>query len=254
MKIKGILFDKDGTLLKFGSIWPKVIGDVIDDLLEMIGEEGNKTLKNELCKSIGLKDGVVDEKGILASGTSLDITRAFQDVLPKDIRYLHEWLSERVLEKTKQSIEHVESVCNLSPLFSALRNKGIVVGIATADDYETTALCLEHLGIREDIQFVGTADLYEKKPSSQVVEKFCEKFGLAREEVAMVGDTVIDMQTAKNSKSGFGIGVLSGVGSKEELEKLADFVIPNVEHLINHDKFIWEVKGDVRINERSFTA
>lgn len=240
MKIKGILFDKDGTLLKFGSIWPKVIGDVIDDLLRMTGEQDNETLKNELCMSIGLKDGVVDEKGILASGTSLDIATAFQEILSKDVPALHEWLSEQVLVKTKQSIEHVESVCNLSPLFSALRKKGVAVGIATADDYETTTLCLEHLGISDDIQFIGTADLYEKKPSSQVVEKFCEKFGLAREEVVMVGDTIIDLQTAKNSQSGYGVGVLSGVGSKEELQKLADFVIPNVEHLIMNDKFIWE--------------
>ncbi|TYR78188.1 HAD family hydrolase [Priestia megaterium] len=241
MKIKGILFDKDGTLLKFGSIWIKVIGEVIDELLEIIGETDNANLKKQLGFSIGLRDGKVDEKGHLASGTSLDIANAFTGVLPKEIPSLHEWLSEQVLEKTKQSMEYVEPACHLSPLFSALKKKGVVIGIATADDYETTTLCLQHLGIRDEIQFVGTADLYEKKPSSQVVEKFCEKFGLALEEVAMIGDTVIDLQTAKNSQAGYGIGVLSGVGSEEELQKLADFVIPNVEHLINkNDQFIWD--------------
>ncbi|MGM0877862.1 MAG: HAD family hydrolase [Bacillota bacterium] len=241
MKIKGILFDKDGTLLKFGSIWIKVIGNVIDELLEMIGESDNVNLKKQLCLSIGLRDGEVDEKGHLASGTSLDIANSFQKVLPKNIPFLHQWLSEHVLEKTKQLIEYVEPVCNLSPLFSALREKGIVIGIATADDYETTILCLRHLGIREEIAFLGTSDLYEKKPCSQVVEKFCEQFGFEQEEVAMVGDTVIDLQTAINSRAGYGVGVLSGVGSEEELKKLADFVIPNVEHLINkNDKFIWE--------------
>ncbi|PLR77017.1 HAD family hydrolase [Bacillus sp. V3-13] len=241
LKIKGVLFDKDGTLLRFGSIWIKVIEDVIDHLLEMIGETCNLNLRKQLFMSIGLRDGNVDEKGHLASGTSLDIANAFQAVLPKDIPFLHQWLSQHLLEKTKESIEYVQPVCDLSLTFSALKEKGIVIGIATADDYETTTLCLEHLGIRNEVQFLGTADLYEKKPCSQMVEKFCEKFGFKTEEVAVVGDTVIDLQTAKNSNAGYGIAVLSGVGSEGELQKLADFVIPSVEHLINkNDKFIWD--------------
>jgi phosphoglycolate phosphatase len=241
LKIKGILFDKDGTLLKFGTIWIKVIGEVIDQLLEIIGQPGNSNLKQKLCHSIGLVDGKVDEKGLLASGTSLDISSAFMEVLPMEVPSLHQWLSEQVLEKTKQSIEYVEPVCDLSSLFSELKEMGIIIGIATADDYETTTLCLRHLGILNEIQFIGTADLYEKKPSSHMVEKFCEKFGLKPEEVAMVGDTVIDIETARNSEAGFGIGVLSGVGSKEELTKLADLVIPNVEYLINeNNRFILE--------------
>ncbi|MBD1382224.1 hypothetical protein [Metabacillus arenae] len=48
-------------------------------------------------------------------------------------------------------------------------------------------------------------------------------------------------KTAKNNEAGYAIGVLSGVGSEEELQKLADFVIPNVEYLINKNhQFIWE--------------
>lgn len=241
MKIKGILFDKDGTLLQFGSIWIKVVEEVIDELLKMIGETGNRILKKKLCLSIGLKDEEVDEKGFLASGTTLDIANAFQEVLPKHIPYLPQWMSENIYKKTKESIDYVKPVCNLSALLSAIQQKGIIIGIATADDFETTVLCLQHLGIENEIQFLGTGDVYEKKPCSQVVEKFCEQFGLEKEEVAFVGDTVVDLKTAKNGKVRYGIGVLSGVGSKQELQNLADFIIPNVEHLLNSsNKFIWE--------------
>ncbi|WP_027416371.1 HAD family hydrolase [Aneurinibacillus terranovensis] len=247
MKIKGILFDKDGTLLKFGSIWIKVIDDVINQLLQVIGETGNFELKQKLGISIGLMNGEVDEKGILASGTSLDISSAFKEVLPIEVPSLHQWMSEQIFIKSRQWIEYVEPVCDLSPLFSIIRNKGIVIGIATADDYETTTLCLEYLGIQDDIQFLGTADLYEKKPSPQMVEIFCEKFGLKAEEVVIVGDTVVDLQTAKNSKAGFGIGVLSGVGTEKELQKLANFVIPTVQHLIDeNDNFIFD-KGAIPV-------
>jgi phosphoglycolate phosphatase len=241
LKIKGILFDKDGTLLQFGTIWIKVVEEIIDDLLKMIGKTGNRDLQKQLCLSIGLRNGEVDEKGHLASGTTLDIANAFQAVLPKQIPLLHQWVSENILKKMKQLIEYVKPVCNLTSLFSAIKQKGVIIGIATADDYETTVFCLHHLGIKNEIQFLGTADLYEKKPGAQVVEKFCEQFGLEKEEVAVVGDTVVDLKTAQNSKVRYGIGVLSGVGSKQELQSLADFVIPNVEHLINsNNEFIWE--------------
>ncbi|NGP44529.1 HAD family hydrolase [Bacillaceae bacterium SIJ1] len=241
MGIKGILFDKDGTLLQFGTVWIKVMNEVIDDILDVIGETGNKALKNRLCLAIGLNDDKVDEKGLLASGTTVDMAQAFQAILPENIPFLEQWMADKIYVKTQESIDCVKPVCDLSALFSALKQKGMIIGIATADDFDTTVLCLKHLGVQNDIQFLGTSDLFEKKPSSQIVDKFCEQFGLENEEIAFVGDTLVDLQTAKNGEVGHGIGVLSGVGSERELQSLADFVIPNIEYLINgDDKFIWE--------------
>lgn len=241
MGIKGILFDKDGTLLKFNEIWIQIANEVIEELLESIGEKENEALKEKLSDSIGFRNGKIDEKGYLASGTSLDISTAFNSVLPKEMPHLHQWLSERLLHKTREQIDNVKPVCNLDLLFSALNDKGIITGIATSDDYETTILCLQQLGIANYVQFIGTADLYKKKPDPEVVEEFCNKFHLKREEVVIVGDTVIDMQLAKNSNAKYGIGVMSGVGSYKELSQLAHYVIPSVEYLIeSNDKFIWE--------------
>jgi phosphoglycolate phosphatase len=244
LAIKGILFDKDGTLLQFREIWIQITNEVIEELLESIEEKENETLKEKLFDSIGLRNGEIDEKGYLASGTSLDMATAFNSVLPKDMPHLHLWLSERLLHKTRENIDNVKPVGNLELLFSTLKDKGIIVGIATADDYETTKLCLQQLGIENAVQFIGTADLYEKKPDPEVVEEFCKKFHLKKEEVVVVGDTVIDMQLAKNSHAGYGIGVLSGVGSYKELHQLAHYVIPSVEYLIDpNDLFIWELKN-----------
>ncbi|MEH7480971.1 HAD family hydrolase [Neobacillus drentensis] len=244
MEIKGILFDKDGTLLKFNELWIPIANEVIEELLESIGYKENEALKEKLCDSIGLRNGKIDEKGYLASGTSLDIATAFKRVLPKDMPHLHHWLSERLLHKTRENIENVKPVSNLNLLFSTLNDKDIIVGIATSDDYEITKLCLQQLGIDNAVQFIGTADLYKKKPDSEVVEEFCKKFRLKREEVIIVGDTVIDMQLAKNSNARYGIGVMSGIGSYKELSQLAHFVIPSVDYLIEpNDMFIWELKN-----------
>lgn len=244
MEIKGILFDKDGTLLRFKEIWIQIANEVIEELLTSIEEKENETLKEKLFDSIGLRNGEVDEKGILASGTSLDIATAFKRVLPKDIPHLHHWLSEGFLNKTRDNIDRVKPVGNLHLLFSTLKDKGVIVGIVTADDYETTKLCLQQLGIENTVQFIGTSDLYKKKPNPEMVEEFCKKFRLKREEVAIVGDTVVDMQFAKNSNVRYGIGVMSGVGSYEELSQLAHYVLPSVEYLIDpNDNFIWDKKN-----------
>lgn len=239
--IKGILFDKDGTLLRFSEIWIQISYEIIDELLISIEDKRKTTLKEKLCHSIGLRNGKVDEKGYLAWGTSKDIAEAFNKVLPKEMPHLHQWLSERLLAKTKEHIDKIKPVCDLSLLFSSLKHKGIIAGIATADDYETTKLCLQQLGIINEVQFLGTADLYKKKPYPEVVEEFCKKFHLEKEEVVIVGDTIIDMQLAKNSCARFGVGVLSGVGSYQELHQLAHFIIPSVDYLIDgNGRFIWE--------------
>ncbi|UOK57717.1 HAD hydrolase-like protein [Bacillus sp. OVS6] len=164
LEIKGILFDKDGTLLQFREIWIQISYEIIDELLNRIEDKGNTTLKEKLCHGIGLRNGIVDEKGYLACGTSLDMADAFNKILPKDMPHLHQWLSERLLAKTKEHIDKIKPVCDLSLLFSSLTHKGIIAGIATADDYETTKLCLQQLGILNDVQFLGTADLYKKSP------------------------------------------------------------------------------------------
>lgn len=239
MGIKGVLFDKDGTLLNFGMLWVAIEYEVIEALLERVGEAENDELKEALCASIGLHNGQVDEKGYFASGTSLDISRAFQAVLPYDIPDLHEWLVEQATLKTKEHIQNVKPTCDLQTLFSQLKEKGITIGIATSDDNEITRLCIEALRIKEYISFVGTAELYPKKPDPDVVYAFCRSFGLQPHEVAIVGDTEKDLQLAKNSGAGCGIGVLCGVGSKEELSVFADFVVPSPASLIREGLLIW---------------
>ncbi len=240
MGIKGVLFDKDGTLLNFGMLWVAIEYEVIDALLERVGEARNSGLKEALCTSIGLHNGQVDEKGYFASGTSLDISRAFQAVLPYDIPDLHEWLVEQATLKTKEHIRNVQPTCDLQTLFSQLKEKGITIGIATSDDNEITRLCIEALRIEEYISFVGTAELYPKKPNPTVVHEFCRRFGLQPHEVAIVGDTEKDLQLAKNSGAGCGISVLCGVGSEGELSVFADFIVPSPAHLIQDGVLIWD--------------
>jgi phosphoglycolate phosphatase len=241
MVIKGILFDKDGTLIKFKEIWSALTLEIIEELLDLENETNNDGLRQKLAHSIGLDGEEIDERGFLASGTTQDIAKQFNRVLSKEEPGVYPWLKERIHTKTKEREDCILPTCDVRKLLSTLKEKGIVVGVATSDDYETTCVCMDKIGVSEYIDFIGTGDRYNKKPDPQVVEVFCKEHNLQLEEVAMVGDTICDMKLAVNSKIGCGVGVLSGVGSKETLQELATYVVGNMEHMIDKNgKFIWE--------------
>jgi HAD superfamily hydrolase (TIGR01549 family) len=248
--IKGLLFDKDGTLIEFHTIWVKVALDLVKELNLLLKAE-DASLTDDLLQAIGFQNNQVDPKGILAGGTKLDIAEAFEAVirqkglpLPETLSetgLLQQWVSETLLQITRLNIDQIRPAANLTKLLDHLREQGIRVGIATADDRETTNLYLQTLQIDHYFEFVGTSDSYEKKPHPSVFQAFCSHFGLRSEEVVVVGDTVVDLHLAKNSSAGLAIGVLSGAGSQQDLEPLADLILPSIEGLVREDgRFVWQ--------------
>lgn len=230
--IKGILFDKDGTLITFHNLWVQMIDNVISKLLTKTNQENDKHLKKKLLQAVGVMEGNVSGKEILASGTSYDTAIAFQSLLSIDLPELHTSIKDNQLEFTRNHLDLIKGIGNIKELFKQLKEKGIIIGVVTADDAATTVLTLKKLGIEEDVQFIATADLYAPKPSPESFHIFCEKFHLKPKEIAMVGDTIVDLQFAKNSHAGYAVGVLSGTGTKEELYPLADYIVKDIDDLI----------------------
>ncbi|MGM7721360.1 HAD family hydrolase [uncultured Metabacillus sp.] len=246
-KIKGILFDKDGTLIDFHSIWVPVALDLVDQLLVKVAADKNDDLKRDLLKSIGVEEELISADGILASGTTRDITHAFEAILQKhgfvfrSSQSLYEWTTERLLASTRNHVENIQPAADLKSLLQGLTDRGVAIGIATADDYETTKICLEKLQVEQYFGFIGTSDRYEKKPNPFMLEAFCSQFQLMPEEVVMVGDTIVDILFAKNAAAGLAIGVLSGASKKEHLEPEADMILPSVRDLITVDgRLVWD--------------
>ena len=60
MNIKGMIFDKDGTLMDFASFWIPVAENAVKNILEMVG--GDFSLSDKMLSSIGAYSGI---RGIL---------------------------------------------------------------------------------------------------------------------------------------------------------------------------------------------
>ncbi len=218
MRIKGVIFDKDGTLIEFSDMWRRSLEEFFDKYsLE-------EDIKVEIRNKIGIaKDFSVVENSILAAGTMGDLVDVMKDYFPQEKNELHKEIGEHFLCYMEKHPDMIIPTCDLKSLFEELTAREIKIGVITADDYHQAKLCLKILGLDRYIQFLATGDRYLNKPNPESLDAFCEKFSISRKEVAIVGDSDIDMILGK--KAGLSIGVLSGVGSEKMLKEYADFVI-----------------------------
>lgn len=239
--------------MDFYSCWVPVGTQIADLLLEEVGLKDDPSIKASLLTAIGLHGNRIDPAGILAAGTTQDMSEAFGRVLrekqvnPAKLENLNDWLTKELYQLTLSNRHNLKPTADLHLLFSQLRNHGLKIGIATADDLESTKFFLELTGVLAYIDFIGTSDYYEKKPSPNMLRAFCEVGNMSAEEVAIVGDTMTDIRFARNGAAGLAIGVLSGVSGLAELED-TDLVIPSVADIVQADgRLIWKYNLEKRI-------
>ncbi len=228
--IKGILFDKDGTLLDFNGTW---LGPYIEASAYIANSAGHPELSEELMR----KGGYIPETGewasdaLLASGSNRQILDFWSGEVGEPIEgQRRERIQAIFLQAAQRCIPVME---DLRSFLSGLKDRGIVLGLATMDDEENAAGMLVQLKLEGLFDFVCGADSgYGVKPEPGMVHAFCRTCGLLPEEVIMVGDSPIDLNMGKNAGVAIAAGVLTGAHNRCELERFADVVMPDISSLV----------------------
>ena len=227
MAIKGILFDKDGTLIEFDGFFGFTY-------LKMLQSHFGHSEAEALAMLV--KTGFVPETGTCLGGSALaseplgQIVRLWWPELPEAItqaraREIDENFDREALQKPK-------AVAELTQVFDELRAAGYILGVATNDVEAAAHAHMSHLGVVDHFDMlIGADSVVAPKPHGNMIRLFSEKIGLEPHEIAMVGDNAHDMNEARAGGAGLAIGVLSGNSTSEDLEPLADHVIHNVAHL-----------------------
>lgn len=215
--IRAILFDKDGTLLQFTEGWvDSIVGFLEDKILD-----DNK--KREIFREIGIReDGGVEENSILSSETAMDLAIIFLKYLDEDLDEIYGELDDHLLNYLKKNNKFIRETCDLRSLFEALKDRGILIGIFTSDNYRQAKYSMDYLGLDSFIDFYAAADIYKKKPNKESLEVFKRKYSLEDQEIIIVGDSRVDMVFGENTIK---VGVLCGTGSREMLAKYTDNII-----------------------------
>lgn len=215
--IRAILFDKDGTLLQFTEGWvDSIVGFLENKILD-----DNK--KRKLFKEIGIReDGGVEENSILSSETAMDLAIIFSKYLDEDLDEIYRELDDHLLNYLKENNKFIRETCDLRKLFEALRDRKILIGIFTSDNYRQAKYSMDYLDLDSFIDFYAAADIYKKKPNKESLEVFKKKYSLEDQEIIIVGDSRVDMVFGEDTVK---VGVLCGTGSREMLAKYTDNII-----------------------------
>lgn len=241
--IRAIIFDKDGTLFNYGEVWGSIIAQSLQQALpiQKLSSEKKKLCLREFQIVIGVdesghsySDGILFRHDRWMSAT----WRLFKLCLRYHLSPIKVYkatvsLAKRSDHGLKEKLENLDFP-DVRKVFEACHQRGYIMGMVTNDTYLSTSMFLEKMDVYKYISFIrtGESSSCKHKPNPQAIKQFCTENKLSSNEVCIVGDTILDMQFAKNGKVGYKVSVLTGSGDKEALEKLSDAIYPTLKDIL----------------------
>jgi len=226
---EAFLFDKDGTLVSFDH-WLSVMVERAARLGRHLGLSTKD--KDALLKFMGvdphtgegLPQGIIHlprcdaELKVAAYLEALGVSRSLELVSAVFREVDQEFPFERYIKPTPRAEEFLAGV----------KGAGGRVGIVTGDSAAATRRQLAALGWEGLVDVVvGTDVCPARKPAPEPVVQACAALGVAPELGVMVGDSPADLLAGRNAGCP-SIGVLTGLGNREELMPLADALVPDL--------------------------
>lgn len=233
MAIRGILFDKDGTVIDYRRTWVPINKDVA-----LYAARGDAALAAELLRLHGQDPDTdaVTANSVLAAGSIYDVADAFAGHLgartPPDLA----GAIDRIY--SEGGARHAVPVEGAEQTLAELRRRGFRLGVATNDSEGGLTASLSRCGLLALLDFsVGCDSGFGSKPDPRMVHAFCAAAAVAPAEVAMVGDAVVDLAMGRAAGAGLTVGVLGGTSAREGLAGLADLIVANIGELLARPEF-----------------
>lgn len=196
--IKCAIFDLDGTLLY---------------TLDSIVYHLNNTLRSN-----GLREITVEQcREFIGNGARLLVTRAVGVSGVDDENTVARVLKEYNAAYNTEPLPHTYPYDGITELVDALVESGVKVGVVTNKPEPTALQLCEHF-FGEKIALVrgGRAGAILKPEPTDTLDMIAA-FGASPESTAFIGDTSVDIETAKNARAILSIGVEWGFRDYREL-------------------------------------
>lgn len=225
--IKAVLFDKDGTLIDFERTW---LGIAEALALEAAGGDRREAERLLVLGGFDVSARRFLPDSVIAAGTNAEVVDLWFPTLAPEAR------ARRVADfdafTAREGAARAVLLPGVGQALAALHGAGLKLGVATNDSTEGASLTMQALGLLPLLDAVyGYDAVSEPKPAPGPVLAFAEKAHLSPFEVGVVGDNRHDLVMARAAGAGLSVGVLSGTGTRETLESLADAVLDSVADL-----------------------
>ncbi len=212
-KFDAVIFDLDGTLL---------------DTLKDLGDAMNRVLKAH-----GWPEHPESAyKKFVGNGA----TRLIERAVPGDARtpeVIKECLREFLDDYSQNWAVNTKPYPGIPELLEGLQGHQIIMSVLSNKIHDFTLMCVNRfLPSFTFAQVLGEREGIPKKPDPAGALEIVQETGIPAEKTLYVGDTAIDMQTARAAGM-FAVGVLWGFRERDELEENgADALVERPEEIM----------------------
>ena len=221
--VKGIIFDKDGTLFDFTATWGVWCRNFI---MELSG--GDPARMTRLADVLGydLVRSAIRPDAIVIAQSNAEIAARIAPLFPA----MGQPAILARMDNHAIGLHQVEAA-PLQPLIAGLRGRGMALGLVTNDSEKSARAHLGAAGIGQLFDFIAGYDSgHGGKPAPGPLLAFAAACRLDPADCVMVGDSVHDLQAARAANMR-GIGVLTGIADRAALSPHADVVLASIANL-----------------------
>ena len=195
MKIRAVIFDLDGTLLDTTEEIHYIFNQLL--LINDLPTRSQQFYKDTIGKGIDhLLKRCLPEKFDGDYGSMLEQAKKLYSIN---------------LNKKARVFEGVPDILD------QLSEKNMRMGIITNKMHHLALRCVDRFFDKYELKTIGAEYLYPRKPDPDSALSLAQEFGHSSSEVLFIGDSSVDMVTAKNAGM-LSAGVLWGNGTCAELE------------------------------------
>jgi phosphoglycolate phosphatase len=229
MTIKGVLFDKDGTLIDFDGTWGPAAYEVMRVLSR--GDAGRFRALVEVSEYV-LEERRFRPTSPLVAGSSASYGPLWAAALGRPAGpELYEEMDDLFRSFGLRSLAPIHRPLDVA---RALAARGLSLGIATNDAESSARAQADAMGLTPLMAYIAGYDSgYGAKPGPGMVTGFVELIGAKPAEVLMVGDSLHDLHAAR-AAGAVAVAVLTGPtgeGARRELGPHADHVLGSIAEL-----------------------
>ncbi|WP_246209506.1 HAD family hydrolase [Pikeienuella piscinae] len=230
-RIKGALFDKDGTLIDFTATWRGLVEGMIADYAGP-----DEALRAALGAAIGfdVTTGLFLPGSPVVAGSTGEVAALMAALLPRVPAAEIEAEANRraAAAGAGDSDAMLAPTPGLDEALERLSGMRLALGVATHDSEAAARAHVRALGLERRFSFYAGYDSgFGLKPGPGMARAFCSATGFAPEEIVMIGDSIHDLGAGRAAGAAAVIGVLTGPATEAELAPHADAIIHAVADL-----------------------